>query len=740
MNTKSRDDVIWFYNNLNSYVLDLKLKERGVEIATYFDTSIIRNAVLGMDALYDDFNKLNKKKFNHINTLVNCLASSGWLKEILILPPHQAEFLTLMNIEFGILETKNIEDKIHDFLIEANIYDELYGEKITIEKLSNSELTDFVKKQAGKATTFFKAIQSIRYGDWRSRLLHIKEKKIVKIDYQKFNFKNIIGTEILPIIKNILDQVREGLTTNNFADAVAIKILIDFLDDFKKGYANIFPIFFDSTGLFYNVIRKAGLEESLSIVGPEGKKINVLRNADYFVFKCSFNPQNYENNTPPQKGNFSWTYENLISLRDKLHEVIRTKDYMSLEIMGETSFFGKPLFKIIEELKKFTFLENVWLKYLAEQEITEILKDIALITLDEKFKKKVDELISETQITLENNVREYKWIAYLWKKFESSSENLRKQIGSEYIKTLDVFRDFALMRFDFDVASTKIINETFQSLISDIDIVRKDVINKIINMICDIFLDYSEDKLSYLSVVLALLWTCEIDPTLIRIVNKIKKIHHYSIRIVYAAAIFRQRKKIDKGKKELNRLLLEFEATRKLKKKANIAVGIAYLFFHLWQSKGYRPKWRYHKENNHEYNEKEFKSLIENAMKYAIHAYKILPENTIKKVYALNQYVYYVVEGGTDKQFNERHQFAQELANYKQNFELWSFRYDDTLARYFHRCAKLASNQEKQKINYQSALDHITDAERRSFGDPEVKSYKTELCVEMAPNNTQDTT
>lgn len=120
---------------------------------------------------------------------------------------------------------------------------------------------------------------------------------------------------------------------------------------------------------------------------------------------------------------------------------------------------------------------------------------------------------------------------------------------------------------------------------------------------------------------------------------------------------------------------------------------------------------------------------IFNAIKYAQQAYRQFNDETDlqKKVYALNQYIFYSVEGEDDKIFDEIKQTTRILANFKANPLVWQFRYDDTLARYFHRLSIMAENPQEKRKYIDWAMERINDALQRSDGDRDIEHYHAVL-------------
>src|SRR5258706_5518737 len=97
-----KEKVIWFFKNLEWQLEDLAVEEQGRSVELFFDTNDVTVAALGMDAYYNEQGAFLAEGFKEERALVRCLLASGWLGEIRMLSPHQAEFLSLLNIDFGV--------------------------------------------------------------------------------------------------------------------------------------------------------------------------------------------------------------------------------------------------------------------------------------------------------------------------------------------------------------------------------------------------------------------------------------------------------------------------------------------------------------------------------------------------------------------------------------------------------------------------------------------------------------
>src|SRR6185369_8433900 len=85
-----------------------------------------------------------------------------------------------------------------------------------------------------------------------------------------------------------------------------------------------------------------------------------------------------------------------------------------------------------------------------------------------------------------------------------------------------------------------------------------------------------------------------------------------------------------------------------------------------------------------------------------------------KKVYALNNYLYYLVEGAEDSNLRQMVQAAETLSSFAEDRSVWQYRFDDTLARYFHRMATTKQNEVEWKDSMEAAKLHIEKALRRA--------------------------
>ena len=723
-----RRDFIWLKNNVSLQVNDLDIEDKGNIFDIYFDTVDVRKSILGMYAFYShDVNKFIIDEFNEKATLVQCLALSGWLGKIRMFAPHQSELLNLIDIDFGIDKYTDHKRRIEEFFDEISFYDQTKI-AVAIDKMNDEAINSFVRQQAGNAEYLFKSIQCIRHGNWQSRLKYLINNKLLRFDYFPHKYEEIFASELFYSINKLFEKRRPGMSRNNYADAAVLTILVYLLEKFKKGESNHIPLFYASTPIFCDVIKEAN-KEDLFIIAKEANNM-ILRNAEYFIYKCTFRPQP---RLPKDiKKKITWKSEDLRSLNEELINISKASQMITPELLEGVRYNEKNILELIIDLKRYSFLENIWLRLLAEEDVRKAKYEIITESSKERFRAKIGEFVSKTKAKLKENVKSYLDLVAFYSKLNYASQEYITTRKEKSLQDIDVFKDFALIRFDFPDNSKQKIQDIVLALISTEEEANKDAIHAIFQHLFDITEEISEKNIINLSIVSAILWIARMDRVLIEKLGTLKERPHYSLNIVYAASIFRSGINISNGLDVIKNIENSYMSESNPKHKAGMAVGLGYLYFHLWLAMGNRPLWRNMKQVSIDKKHQEKNKLIENAIKYVSEAYGLLDHDPIKKAYALNQYLYYMVEGSDDSRIEEMGKVAAQLALYRENISLWNYRYDDTMARYFHRVSSYVEDIEEKKRLLDSALYHINQAISKNLGDIEIDNYMTQLSTERS--------
>lgn len=120
------------------------------------------------------------------------------------------------------------------------------------------------------------------------------------------------------------------------------------------------------------------------------------------------------------------------------------------------------------------------------------------------------------------------------------------------------------------------------------------------------------------------------------------------------------------------------------------------------------------------------------AIQYAREALLFFDKHTSKeskhRIYSLNIYCYYIIDSASDEEYKKITNWIKELIVLKSSINSWHFRYDDTIARSFHRRA-LMEKSKADKIEYattalkiiKESLSRLNDLDGRDV--KEVQSY-----------------
>ncbi|HWN11743.1 MAG TPA: hypothetical protein VNO50_21130 [Pyrinomonadaceae bacterium] len=736
--------VEWFHRNLELQLEDLYREDEGALIKTYFDTADVRCAVLGAQSFYDreSFDELG---FQSARTLVRCLATSGWLGTIEMLPPHQAEFLTLMDINFNLSE-ENDDKYGRRFLEDVKALigrgtEESQFERIS-EGLTEDQLMEFVRdmrQQAESAEVYFKALESI--GPWEPRLGRWLREQTLFIESEKFNFGGMVTTPAFQSLKSAFDSKRRSPSSslNNFADAMAISILVDRVATFQKD-AQELPRFFVPSRLFLDVINEARVSHQLFSEKPSTGEIpsegifsskSVFRNADYFIFKAIFRPHSGRVGIASDSDPID-----VRGLHAVVKDILKTQGDLNEATIRSIDISGRPLVEIIDEVKEFSFLKNIWLQFIEVNHVRRVI-DLQKQVRDLVQVEEVMKAVEATKDAIYESATEYRRVRTLWRDLDQATSNLKIRIADDPSKPVDVFRDLGLLRFGFPAESHNAIQQVVEPMFKggkNEQIAARNIVLRA----C-----YSErSRISRPEVVHnliqagAVMWLTRLDNQLFKLLDGLLQtgpLPHFSLDLLYAATAFRSTRQIRKGQDMLDKLVLEYErlSYEDHIKRAELAVGLGYLFFHLWWGLGYRPAWFPPSDDAKRDKLDAGIGILNKAITFAKRAYDSAGKNdSSKRVYALNQYLYYLVMGGGDDRLVEIENAAANLVSYKADNELWQYRFDDTMARYFHRLATRSRNPDRWAKLMGDARRHLERAHDFARWDEQVEFYSTVFALD----------
>ncbi len=737
--------VDYFCQNLDMLVEDQKLTRQKVQTDLYFDCHDYIALILGMYRYYKPQDSWDIKNFSGEDTLVHCLASANWLGEIQLLPPHCAEFLNLMNHDFGLpIYGKNPRNLALRFLHEIGINIDLSASITKLKELSDEQKLVFLRDTAGSARRWFKAIQCIK-GTWRTRLIKWIETYPHSLDLINFNFKELMEKDEYLRLKAGFDYHRIGLTYNNFSDAVALTSLISRLDKFKNHESKQLPLFFDQKGMFLRVVKETGLLESFEYKSLDGKVFNILRDSHYFILRAALST----NLLPGTEIPLEFIQQDIA----KIEEAQGPLDEGTVDEIDKIKVGGRSLGEIIDSLEKLSFFESVVVPF-ASQDLKiaqEELEKAAKQFVNKDWKAEADKAIKKINKNLRQSVSIYSDFYDLWRKMNYSLirlQELNKKIERRKVqlgghRILDFLLQFGLIRFSFPESVNNRINKVLGQFAKEDPECERRALVELFNALNEVAGEAKDTSNFDILFLAGTLWSLELNQEIVERLKSYKELWvqqgltYFPLYLVFIAAMLKNYEPTSKTPSdksisnvlEVKSCLDELEEIYKIAMKSesvnnrDLEIGMAYLYFHLFLLVR-KLQSSLVKDNS---TLAEYGTFRSRAIELAKCAWINYERKDAKSIYALNQYLYYMIEGFTDNlvygEDIEIQYAAAKLLEYQNRSDLWQYRFDDTLAQHFERLASKASDEEEWKRKINQAKLHLDAAMEESIGDREVIQY-----------------
>lgn len=751
MQTPAEHEIKKIYSNLHLEVSDREAQASGKTITLFFDTLDAITAALGMHWYTVNASEgsgvVSREKleaFRAPAALVDCLLASGWLGTFRLLPPHQAEFLRKLDSRDVFQKFKWPDPRNRDFLRAVGLYDEKENSAV-LETMTGEDRKSFIRKQADSADRFFKAFECIhepwwkRLGRWRGDPGDTKQPLFdtqpLGIDYRKL----IASDDFAAVLKQFETDRQStyasaSASVNNFADAVALTMLIELARRFNDRESNDVPRFFDSKGTFRSVARRAKVEESLQVCFGKAGETPVLVEADYLIYKATFNRPPRQQSSAASRPTPRVGPEEIYG---EIGNIIEKESEPRLKALDEVHLTdGRLLGESIDELLSLSFLRYVWLEELAEDEMRKYELDYHAATKEgttDALKKQVASAISDTREALKRNADEYRRLSAAWLNLQRWVVELRKTHLKSRHESFDPIRDWRLVRFAFPLEIENRVRQVMYSLldpaIEEDEITDQEGWHQLVDA-------YIGDGIENAQLAAAALWPMHAYGTIVELLQKTNDQSH-AMRVIYAAAHVElgSNDSITIAERILGELVACFKDDEGIStlqpwdswQLGQRAIGIAYLYFHIWEKLGYSAPWRKVEGYPIKAGERGRK-LVSEAVQFAGKAVRRLGDAErgnlplddkmqMELVYAKDQLLYYLVEQGDSHQENAMEAAARDLESLKRRWgeRAWMATYHDSLARYHHFCAVRSPDE----ATWRGLLDEAIKCARAAVGaDP----------------------
>ncbi len=708
---------------LDKVLHDEVLEEQG-RADFYWDTSDVRNALLGQAAYYDvEISSSGRRvesfqagSFNHDRALIRSLQAAGYFGPLRMLQPHQAEFYRLINRNFDQpldVPIGGISKFLDDVAIKG-----LDGGLVDFSDLPPERVDEIVTRQVGSAPKLFKVVQCIRLGNWKSRLNAWIEQGQLQLDDEPYNYRELVSMPEFKSLKETFDGMRDDRQVNNFADAVALCQLIQKIRDCDNDHGKPVPRFYLTP--FYKQSLPDAPRDRRFFCHRDGDQ-SVFRETNYYKLRATLNACR----DPEARCAADETLSAVRAAREQVAQIGRAQDPLKTEVLERVKVHGHTVAEIMGKLRDYWFLEAIWLPFSAKKEVANaIMEHVEIVRRAEDIQILHHVLTDKVQKALrelEERNKDYQNIKRLWSDLELAGSRLLDGSGDT-----DLFTLSGLLRFGF-------AEESDARIVAILEMAAQESTRN--EALLDLFqwsqrLSPQGSSLEDFEVVGGIMWALEMDSWIVRELKQICSSGHChcSLRVLLGAACFRyarpsatglSKAQISKlGKEQIDRLESEYNAPKSDEDKVNLGIGLGYLCFHYSQNGA---------EGQAKSNERH--SFVQKASRYAQEVLTIDAGKLRKKAYAANQHLFYMLHAEPLLDWEEISRVAARLAEFEHTQD-WQYRFNDTLAYYFDAASDREEDETERKRLRAAARTHMDFAIKVSGGrDPEVNRHNDRMLL-----------
>ena len=711
-----------------------KLRAKGeINIEIYFDTQDVQDMILGLRSV-EGFDRINLRKFNLDKTFVQALAYFKFLGKIRMLPPHQDEIANFISNEYLIRDFLTLKDATNELLSEVGLLD-LRTRKDGWDKTKIENRMILFKKESIR---LFKANYLLYKLFWVKRLRYLlgndnDGNAVIKFDDEKYDLNEVIEGDTFCILYDHFKERRPNKTNANFRDAMALSLLKEKLDDFRKDKNKPLPIFYSTSETIRIINSTPKLNSLFCFPIDEGDNhFSVLRGDYYFILDAIFNLEDI------QAESYSALFNQLGDLR---------------KIIGKNSDTFLPEVKLREELWSIVndkFFISFWFDKIVRNQLSKSIEELIeyndLVSLEDN---KIHELINNERIELtkivERNLNRLRLIKKVWISFENIEKFIATKINKSNGEGFDISTDFGLIRFglkekdQLDVLVNDLINSN-----DDNSTTRNFIKSKIMRLI---FAGVYDKKYSELRKPLLLFFAFEEFEVINLILGLLGDLdaEHHQLNIIHGAALARS----GRNRSVVNSILKEIEKSNQLMMNHEVRIGLSYIYYHLWKSIS-KPK--IDKEvvflvkENSSYIEKAIEHIefsiveLKRKLKDPNELSLVEEENLYKKLfYSLNNLLYYKIRSTKVIDLIEITKLIDELqipGLTASDSDYWQPRFAHTLAYAYYRLSFIKEIQSKKLNNLKTSLKWINiSLETMPKNEPGYLKLKEEIENQLSEFN-----
>lgn len=740
---------------IDSYSIQLLEENRRnsgeLKLQYYFDTFDVVNLIRG-GLEYADFSRgFNREKYEQeeLKNLVYALAFQGAYKptSIRMLEPHKLEF----RIKASSKESMgNLNDEDREALFNEALH-YLNSNFTEIDELiKNNNRKQLIRELIENSHAFFIINFLLEKGvSWQRRLSHLKKKGIVIFEKLENELENIEDAELFRTISAGFKNARESNAYNNLYDSLAFYHLQKKLDKYNENNSNPLPVFLASTPTVKKAIQNITkinpnlFSYPVNPKDPNSKRITIVRDFLFFALEPIFST----------RSNVKELFDNLEESRPVIRNLLE-QEYNNAFNNSERNTVRIDLRRVIKRFEnnisnliKTKFTQEIWMKEKIYEKLIDDIENecVELIKwtqrendeINQKIEEELEEILGGATIGISRT----RQLTVIIKSFENAKHDFDETFRQENVRgRLDVFKDFALMKFGIDARLIPDLSQFIDSISINEDLSYDSP--ELYGLLSKLSVKVKDDvsaKTFLEGITVA--WMLGKNRLITELCNPLDNFFfrdQYPTALIYAAATV----EVDRSKKGEERVNEVIECVLgKKSENYKVWIGVAYLFNRLWEhnNKMYhelpemdKKKWKSITKDN---CYKEY--FLNGTQKYIFQAYEYLKDKIEKEkdsefyniylnyyLYTLNNVIYYNSKNGTADEFKKLPEYVKEFLKYEEVETAWQGRFYDTLGWYSLRSYYYIDNSRLKNLYLDRVLDYLKQAKERIATRRDRKLYK----------------
>lgn len=687
----------------------------------YLDTSEVIDMIKGSESLYRGLNRtrFDRELFDSQHFFALCLIANNQTQiKASILPPHQYEINLALDKELGIgyLEP-HTSVQLNNLILQSGVYRETNRQISSID-----ELNKFIKQEAIAGIPSYKIAISTRFFNWKSRLNYLFSEGETIIPWNtKLQYGELLNSGQYKYLFKSACEIRpeDRFIQSNKNDALALVILLSQIQAHREDL-HARPIFFDARGILRKIVCNANLEAEFTI-----NDHSVFRSSSYLIIASMFNDSQSSIRTDFSPQHIQ-TIEDIRKIFGELREQGSIAELIDLN-------------QRIENYVQYHFLHNVMIDFYKEQTYSDVFEHLKIQTAllgQAKFREELEIKIGGIKENLLRGINDFDLATRILKVIELSTQGIYSRVkpDKELTRPFDAHRDLGLFRFSFPDEVDHALQKTFGSE----GLFSKDenrVHNAIFELLQKTLQGQQNDNFHSHDYMysMASLWVLGCFEEIISLEVRSERTD-YSMDVLLASALLKTGDKNLERAKEIVDSLEQRISEEEFR--SSLEIGVAFLHYHIWEA----DIGEYFTRHNELPQKQDVR--CERAITLARDCYNRLSSEDYKrehknelnatydilKIYSLNILLHITIESGISPHFQSVATLFEEFKDIKTSKpKYWHYRYEDTIARFFHRMAY--ESPAKNNAFMIRAFRHIEIARQNPINDKDVENYYERLLM-----------